>query len=48
MRQIVKIRDERNKQTIKEAVDAILKVNREAKDKRSKKVEKYVKREFES
>ena len=48
MRQIVKIRDERNKQTIKEAVDAILKVNREAKDKRSKKVEKYVKRKFES
>ena len=48
VRQIVKIRDERNKQTIKEAVDAILKVNREAKDKRSKKVEKYVKRKFES
>ena len=48
MRQIVKIREERNKQTIKEAVDAILKVNREAKDKRSKKVEKYVKRKFES
>jgi len=48
IRQIVKIREERNKQTIKEAVDAILKVNREAKDKRSKKVEKYVKREFEN
>lgn len=48
VRQIVKIREERNKQTIKEAVDAILKVNREAKDKRSKKVEKYVKRKFES
>lgn len=47
IRQIVKIREERNKQTIKEAVDAILKVNRVAKDKRSKKVEKHVKREFE-
>lgn len=47
IRQIVKIREERNKQTIKEAVDAILKVNRVAKDKRSKKVEKYVKRTFE-
>ena len=47
IRQIVKIREERNKQTITEAVNAIVKVNREAKDKRSKKVEKYVKREFE-
>lgn len=47
VRQIVKIREERNKQTIKEAVDAILRENREMKDKRSKKVEKYVKREFE-
>mmetsp|Transcript_5832 Transcript_5832/g.7879 ORF Transcript_5832/g.7879 Transcript_5832/m.7879 type:complete len:231 (+) Transcript_5832:2789-3481(+) len=48
VRQIVKIREDRNKQTIKEAVDAILRSNREAKDKRSKKVEKYVKREFEA
>ena len=47
IRQIVKIREERSKQTIKEAVDAILKDNQEAKDKRSKKVEKYVKREYE-
>lgn len=44
---MTRIREERSKQTIKEAVDAILKVNREAKDKRSKKVEKYVKRLFE-
>lgn len=48
VRQIVKIREDRNKQTIKEAVDAILRSNLEAKDKRSKKVEKYVKREFEA
>lgn len=48
VRQIDKIREDRNKQTIKEAVDAILKENREMKDKRSKKVEKYVKREFEN
>ena len=47
IRQIVRIREERNKQTIKEAVDAILKVNQAAKDKRSKKVEKHVKRELE-
>ena len=44
IRQIVKIREERSKQTIKEAVDAILKQNREAKDKRSKKVEKHLKK----
>ena len=43
VRQIVKIREERNKQTIKEAVDAIVKVTRANKDKRSKKVEKHVK-----
>jgi len=47
IRQIVKIREERNKQTIKEAVDAILLKNMAEKSKRSKKVEKYVKREFE-
>ena len=47
IRQIVKIREERNKQTITEAVNAILKVNQQAKDKRSKKVEKHVKRELE-
>jgi len=43
----VKIREERNKQTIKEAVDAILLKNMAEKSKRSKKVEKFVKREFE-
>lgn len=47
IRQIVKIREERGKQTIKEAVDSIMKANRAKKDKRSKKVEKHVKREFE-
>ena len=47
IRQIVKIRAERNKQTITEAVNAILKVNQQAKDKRSKKVDKHVKRELE-
>ena len=47
IRQIVRIREERNKQTIKEAVDAIILKNRAEKDKRSKKVEKYVKSVFE-
>ena len=47
VRQIVKIRIDRNKQTIKEAVDAIVRRNREEKDRRSKKVEKYVKAKFE-
>ena len=47
IRQLVQIREERKKPSIKEAVDNILRKQREEKDKRSKKVEKYVKREFE-
>lgn len=48
VRQINKTREERNKQTIAEAVAAIVAKNREDKNRRSKKVEKYVKREFEA
>ena len=47
IRKIVKIREERNKKTIKQAVDAILIKQRAEKDKRSKKYEKYVKNKFE-
>ena len=47
VREIVKIREDRNKQSIREAVDAILQKNRQEKERYSKKLEKYLKAEFE-
>lgn len=47
VRQIVHIREERNKQNIVQAVQAIIREKKEEKERRSKKVEKFVKRKFE-